>query len=277
MISFPARAGADAKQEKETPGNSDPDSLCDALLFLAAFHGHTMTREALLFGLPIEHNRLSIPLFDRAARRAGLEVESIERPLGDIPAFVLPAVLILQDESARILSKIDTRKKKLTVINPTTREQTEVEAAALESDYLGHAFLVRPAAASVRTLAAAETHRSHWFWSVVRRFWANYSHIAISAFIVNVLALAAPLFTMNVYDRVVPNGALPSLIALSIGLASDWLRFSPAHGEGAHHRRNRQEARRHSRERYFRACALHQDGAAARLGRHPGKPDAGAR
>jgi ATP-binding cassette, subfamily C, bacterial LapB len=155
MISFPARAGADAKQEKETPGNSDPDSLCDTLLFLAAFHGHAMTREALLFGLPIEHNRLSIPLFDRAARRAGLEVESIERPLGDIPAFVLPAVLILQDESARILSKIDTRKKKLTVINPTTREQTEVEAAALESDYLGHPFLVRPAAASVRTLAAA--------------------------------------------------------------------------------------------------------------------------
>jgi ATP-binding cassette, subfamily C, bacterial LapB len=219
MISFPARAGADAKQEKETPANSDPDSLCDALLFLAAFHGRAMTREALLFGLPIEHDRLSIPLFDRAARRAGLEVESIERPLGDIPAFVLPAVLIWQDESARILSKIDTRKKKLTVINPTTREQTEVEAAALESDYLGHAFLVRPAAASERTLAAAETHRLHWFWSVVRRFWANYSHIAIAAFIVNVLALAAPLFTMNVYDRVVPNGALPSLIALSIGLA----------------------------------------------------------
>ncbi len=219
MISFPARAGADAKQEKETPANSDPDSLCDALLFLAAFHGRAMTREALLFGLPIEHDRLSIPLFDRAARRAGLEVESIERPLGDIPAFVVPAVLIWQDESARILSKIDTRKKKLTVINPTTREQTEVEAAALESDYLGHAFLVRPAAASERTLAAAETHRLHWFWSVVRRFWANYSHIAIAAFIVNVLALAAPLFTMNVYDRVVPNGALPSLIALSIGLA----------------------------------------------------------
>jgi ATP-binding cassette, subfamily C, bacterial LapB len=155
MIDLSARVGADAKREKEAPDNSERDSLCDALLFLSAFHGRAMTREALLFGLPIEDNRLSIALFDRAARRAGLEVEPVERPLGDIPAFVLPAVLILQDESARILSKIDTRKKKLTVINPTTREQTEVEAAALESDYLGHPFLVRPAAASVRTLAAA--------------------------------------------------------------------------------------------------------------------------
>jgi ATP-binding cassette subfamily C protein LapB len=219
MNDLSARVGADAKREKEAPGSSEPDSLCDALLFLAAFHNRAMTREALLFGLPIEDNRLSIPLFDRAARRAGLEVEPVERPLGEIPAFVLPAVLILQDQSARILSKIDTHRKKLTVINPSTREQTEVEAAVLESDYLGHAFLVRPSAASERTPAAAEAHRSHWFWSVVRRFWANYSHIAIAAFIVNVLALAAPLFTMNVYDRVVPNGALPSLIALSIGLA----------------------------------------------------------
>ena len=32
------------------------------------------------------------------------------------------------------------------------------------------------------------------------------------------LALAAPLFIMNVYDRVIPNGAIPSLIALAIGL-----------------------------------------------------------
>src|SRR5262245_31577807 len=205
MIDLSARVDADAKREKETPDNSERDSLCDALLFLAAFHGRAMTREALLFGLPIEDNRLSIALFDRAALRAGLEAEPVQRPLGDIPAFVLPAVLILQYQTARILGKIDTRRKKLTVTDPTTRKQTEVEAAALEPDYLGQAFFVRPAAASERTLAAAEALRPHWFWGVVRRFWANYSHIAIAAFIVNVLALAAPLFTMNVYDRVVPN------------------------------------------------------------------------
>ena len=32
------------------------------------------------------------------------------------------------------------------------------------------------------------------------------------------LALAMPLFTMSVYDRVIPNGAIPSLIALSVGM-----------------------------------------------------------
>ena len=60
--------------------------------------------------------------------------------------------------------------------------------------------------------------RANWFWSVVSRSWANYGHVAIAAFIVNLLALAYPLFTMNVYDRVVPNAAIPSLVALAVGL-----------------------------------------------------------
>ena len=60
--------------------------------------------------------------------------------------------------------------------------------------------------------------RPHWFWSVVKGFWPNYSHVAIAAFLVNVLGLAAPLFIMSVYDRVVPNGAIASLVALSIGM-----------------------------------------------------------
>ena len=57
-----------------------------------------------------------------------------------------------------------------------------------------------------------------WFWSVAARFWSNYSHVAIAAFLINILALASPLFIMSVYDRVIPNGAIASLVALSFGL-----------------------------------------------------------
>ncbi|HZP69312.1 MAG TPA: type I secretion system permease/ATPase [Pseudolabrys sp.] len=219
MLGSPARVDSDAVTTWDSAG-SQPDSLADALLFLAAFHGRAITREALLSGLPLERNRLSLPLFNRAARRAGLEVERVKRSLGDIPALVLPAILVMRDQSARILTSIDAHRKKLIIIDPATREQSEIKSSALQPDYLGYAFFVRPAAdGDKRARAAGEMPQSHWFWGVVRRFWANYSHVAIAAFIVNVLALAAPLFIMNVYDRVVPNGAIPSLIALAVGLA----------------------------------------------------------
>ena len=239
MANFPVRSDVVDNGRK-------PDQLSDALLYLAAFHGRAITREALLSGLPIEHDRLSVSLFERAARRAGLEIVSVKRALGDIPALVLPAVLLLQDESARILTEIDAHTKKLTVIDPTTREQTHVVASALEPDYLGYAFFVgRPFTQSERTRVAGEIPRSHWFWGVVRRFWVNYSHVAIAAFIVNVLALAAPLFMMNVYDRVVPNGAIPlPYRARHRAWHRHCLRFYPAHRQAAHHRYDRQETRR---------------------------------
>lgn len=193
------------------------DPLSDALLYIAAHHGRAITREALLSGLPIVDNTLSPNLFVRAGQRAGLEAEPVKRALAEIPSLVLPAVLVLKDKSTRILIRTDG--KNIQIVDPTTRVTSTTTIADIENEYLGYAFFLRPATmTSDRVAVAGGTPTRHWFWSVVRRFWANYSHVAVAAFIVNMLALAAPLFVMNVYDRVVPNGAIPSLIALAIGL-----------------------------------------------------------
>lgn len=196
------------------------DPLTDAIRFLAAHHGRAISREALLAGLPIVEGKLSVSLFERAAQRAGLESEPVKRPLSAIPSLVLPAILIMRDGTTRIMLGVDERARKAAIVNPSLDSPAIIEPfAALEKDYLGYAFFVRPtAASSERVVAAGGLPRSHWFWSVVRRFWGNYSHVAIAAFIVNMLALATPLFIMNVYDRVIPNSAIPSLIALLIGV-----------------------------------------------------------
>jgi ATP-binding cassette subfamily C protein LapB len=119
----------------------------------------------------------------------------------------------------RILTDISASTGRLTLVEPATLERMEVKPSVIESDYLGYVFFVRPAAAvNERVRAAGEIRQSHWFWGVARRFATNYSHIAVAAFVLNLLALAAPLFSMSVYDRIVPNGAVPSLVALGIGL-----------------------------------------------------------
>lgn len=193
------------------------DSFSDALLFIAAHHGRAITRDALLSGLPIENDRLTPNLFARAAARAGLEVEATKRSLADIPPLVLPAVLILHDRTTRIL--LSTDGETIEIVDPSMRKRERLLLQDIERDYIGYAFLLRPAAMSTdRVAAAGGLPSKHWFWSVVRRFGANYRHVALAALLVNLLALAAPLFTMNVYDRVVPNGAIPSLVALAIGL-----------------------------------------------------------
>ncbi len=197
------------------------DPLSASLTYLAAYHGRAVSREALLGGLPILDGKLSVALYDRAARRAGLETEAVKRHIIDIPALVLPAVLIMRNGTALILLGIDDADKSAKVLDATVTPSVARVApiGAITADYTGYAFLVRAAAeADARAVAAGDIPRNHWFWSVVKVHWRSYGHIALAAFLTNMLALATPLFTMSVYDRVVPNGAIPSLIALSIGM-----------------------------------------------------------
>jgi ATP-binding cassette subfamily C protein LapB len=214
--------GESAVADRTAAPSRTHDPLSDALLYLAAFHGRALSREALLTGLPITDGKLNVRLFERAAQRAGLEAEPVRRPLSEIPALVLPAVLTMRDGTLRILVEQNDDPRKAKVVDPSAGPNARPYPLAADADgYLGYAFFVRPATtADARTVAAggADLPQAHWFWSIVKRFWKNYTHVAIAALIVNVLALASPLFTMSVYDRVVPNGAIASLIALAIGL-----------------------------------------------------------
>src|SRR4029453_3601207 len=58
----------------------------------------------------------------------------------------------------------------------------------------------------------------HWFWSEIWKVRKEFWPVLLAALIVNLLALAVPLFTMNVYDRAIPNKAIPTLWVLAIGV-----------------------------------------------------------
>ncbi len=57
-----------------------------------------------------------------------------------------------------------------------------------------------------------------WFWNVMSNYRGFYTHILLAAFFINVFALSIPLFTMNTYDRIIPNRTIDTLWALAIGV-----------------------------------------------------------
>jgi hypothetical protein len=96
-----------------------------------------------------------------------------------------------------------------------------VPVSDLEALFTGHAIAVEPDPTRERENERPwdKARRTHWFWSEVWKVRGEFWPILLAALIVNMLALAVPLFTMNVYDRVIPNKAVPTLWVLAIGVA----------------------------------------------------------
>ena len=60
---------------------------------------------------------------------------------------------------------------------------------------------------------------AEWLMAPMRANRSTYWKVALAAVFINIFGLLTSLFTMTVYDRVVPNNATSSLVALTIGLA----------------------------------------------------------
>jgi ATP-binding cassette, subfamily C, bacterial LapB len=195
------------------------DPLLDCLQFVAKALGRPMSAEALIAGLPLLANRLTPELFVRAATRAGMSAKAITRPLRDISDLTLPAVLLLRDRQACVLTRMTSGAARI-VLPETGGGERDTTVEDLEQRYAGLAILMRPAHRfDARTADSAIPRTSDWFWGVVVRAWPIYGEVLVASLLINIFALVTPLFAMNVYDRVVPNHALETLWALSIGAA----------------------------------------------------------
>lgn len=197
------------------------DPLLDSLILLARMEGRPATADALTAGLPLHDGFLTPELFPRAARRAGLSARLMRRALKDIPTQVLPAVLLCKGRQACLLTHLDLEANRATVVRPETGSgSVELRLDALEDEYGGYVFFVKPEHRfDERAHEATRPSSGHWFWSTLAGSWKIYRDVLIASLLINLFALASPLFVKNVYDRVVPNNAVETLWVLAIGIA----------------------------------------------------------
>jgi ATP-binding cassette, subfamily C, bacterial LapB len=205
----------------ETP--PDARHACDPLLaclvHITGLLGKPGSPDALSAGLPIPEGGLTPELFVRAAERVGLSAKIVRRSLDQISSLVLPAVLLLNDKEACVLvAKDDAAQVQL--LMPDATGVYSPTAAELGSRYSGYAIFVRPRLKlDERSEQSATAQQKHWFWSAIAQCWPIYAEVLIASLLINLFALVTPFFTMNVYDRVVPNLAIETLWVLTIGAA----------------------------------------------------------
>ncbi len=216
-----APTGVDAKSWRVDPRDVLDDPLLHCLYEAARINGRPTSREALIAGLPIENNRLSPKMFIRAANRAKLVARMSKHVIDRRMAPLCPVVALLTDERAVLITEIDRENSTAKVIYPQSPgEPVEFSLNDLEAQSIGYIISVKPRFEYDERSREIKTEASgHWFWSAILKPWRTYRDVLVASILVNLFALAVPLFTMNVYDRVIPNNALETLWTFAIGVS----------------------------------------------------------
>lgn len=204
----------------EEPFQPHDDALLGCLQFLARHFERPASRTILTAGLPLENERLTQDLFLRAARRIGLRVEQVVRPLDSFTPIDLPAVILLRDGRPLVLLRSDEAET-CDVLMPETQGVIRATRQALSHLYGGEALLVARVyeSASTEGMRGVAAERGHWFWEPLQARWRDLATVGLAALAINLIGVAAPLFTMNIYDRVLPNKAFSTLWVLAFGFA----------------------------------------------------------
>lgn len=202
------------------PGTQAQDPLLDCLLLIARAHGQVQTRDGVVAGLPLEAGRLSPSLFERAARRAGMRSNVAVTDLAEINTALLPAVLLLSGARACVLLGFSEDGGSARLVFPELGEaEVVLPVEELAVQYTGHVIYVRPGFRfDARAPQVGAVRGEHWFWGVIAENRSIYRDVLLAALMVNLFALAMPVFVMNVYDRVVPNNAIETLWVLTAGV-----------------------------------------------------------
>ena len=196
------------------------DTLLECLVLVALGHGRPISRDAALAGLPLVDGRLTPGLFQRSAERAGLSVKYVCAQLAGLDDGSLPLIALLNDNTAAVVLSVDRARGVVHLREPANDHgETEVSLSAFETRCNGSLILLRADFHfDARTPEVGEHRHRHWFWGVLQDNWLLYRDALSAAALINLFALAMPLFVMNVYDRVVPNQALETLWVLALGV-----------------------------------------------------------
>ncbi len=212
------------------------DPILECLVIFTKLYNRPFTADALVADLPVEPGRLTPKLFSleaagsksafsRAANRAGFSSKLVNYSLTDISPLLLPVILILRGEQegkekACIVTEISPDRKYTKIILPDIENgESWIKTVDLAEEYINFAFLLKPEQhfkdAHKRIL---KHEKNHWFWGTLAYSKKTYSDVIVASFLINLFVMATPIFTLNIYDRVVPNNAVDTMWVFATGI-----------------------------------------------------------
>ena len=153
------------------------------------------------------------------ARQAGLSLKIVDFSAALLVQRRLPLVVQLDDGQIGVLQTLGDDDELGIVYSGDQGLQSRISRAELIA-CARKALILRPARAArdSRVDDYVKPYEKSWFKSIVLRDLRPYGHVMLASLAANVLGLAGVLFSMQVYDRVIPAESMPTLLVLFGGV-----------------------------------------------------------
>ncbi|WP_057091969.1 type I secretion system permease/ATPase [Comamonas thiooxydans] len=194
----------------------------DAVLAVAAHYQIDTSRERLRVDAAWAADGMSSEdlrhCMRQMAQQAGLAVTEVAPDLTRLTAWRLPVAVQLRGGQVAVVTALTEGGLRLLLSGDEGGESTHT-LAELQPDVETMAVL-RPlqSAPDSRVDSYLRPVERHWLRDIVFADLRPYGHILLASFITNLMALGGILFSMQVYDRVVPSQSEPTLYVLFGGV-----------------------------------------------------------
>lgn len=152
-------------------------------------------------------------------RQVGLNLRKTEFSDDLINPWRLPVMVEFEDGQVGVIDKADVNRNVSLQLSGDKGLAQTFSLAALRSK-IKNVYILRPETSipDARIDEYIKPYEKSWFWSIVLSDWKRYIDIMFASMVANILALATIIFSMQVYDRVIPAQSIPTLWVLAGGV-----------------------------------------------------------
>ncbi|WP_425039633.1 ATP-binding cassette domain-containing protein [Primorskyibacter sp. S187A] len=202
---------------KETPHQARMRRRADLVRVYARLIGSdasvTDVMQALVPDVP-EGQSPSANAYGRAITAAGLvaHVQSDQR----LDAGAWPA--LAEMSSGQWVLVLSQDADTLTIYDASEKDKrATVSLLEFQPFFTGQFIQIEPKLEDLNAAHGAAPARKHWFWGAFTTHYRFFVEIVLGSMVANLLAVAVALFSLQVYDRVIPHQSTATLWVLAIG------------------------------------------------------------
>lgn len=190
-----------------------------AILTIAKHYRIEPSEERIRLQLDWNQNQNLDEVLVLISRQVGLTLRRVKFSDDVVNPWRLPVLVELVDGQVGVVDKADATRHVSIQLSGDHGLSQKFAVGALKH-IVKNVYVLRPekSVPDARVDEYIKPYKASWFWSIVLQDWKRYIDIMFASMIANILALATIIFSMQVYDRVVPSQSIPTLWVLAGGV-----------------------------------------------------------